>query len=67
MNHNYKVGAYIRLSKEDNKINESPDDLVFEYGEVMPWFDKVGGGIQYRLPYSIEWLESHFYIKVTAK
>ena len=28
------------------KLKNIPDDLIFEYGEAMPWFDEIGGAIQ---------------------
>ena len=32
-------------------------------GQVAPWFDEVGGGIQHELPNSVQWLLANDYLR----
>lgn len=46
------------------KLKNIPNDLLFEYGEAMPWFNELGGAIQIKsskgfhtIPNNIEIIE----------
>ncbi|MEM9686438.1 MAG: glycohydrolase toxin TNT-related protein, partial [Bacteroidota bacterium] len=44
-------------------IYEVQKPFPVQKGEVAPWFFQKGGGIQYKLPYSVKWLVENGYLK----